>query len=142
MDSVSLSLKVFINLSKILTENSRRFNGGLDGLGFNEFVVLFHLNEVSNKKIRRIDLAEKMGLTASGVTRILIPMEKIGLIKKETTAKDARVSYVAITSSGQRNLTETLNNTKLFFEEIFPSKKLKKIPGLSNLLIELGGTIK
>ena len=142
MNSISLSLKVFINLSKILTENSRRFNGGLDGLGFNEFVVLFHLNEVSNKKIRRIDLAEKMGLTASGVTRILIPMEKIGLIKKETTAKDARVSYVTITSSGQRNLTETLNKTKLFFEEIFPPKKLKRIPDLSNLLVELGGTIK
>ena len=142
MNSISLSLKVFINLSRILTENSRRFNGGLDGLGFNEFVVLFHLNEVSNKKIRRIDLAEKMGLTASGVTRILIPMEKIGLIKKETTAKDARVSYVTITSSGQRNLTETLNKTKLFFEEIFPPKKLKRIPDLSNLLVELGGTIK
>jgi len=142
MDSVSVSLKVFINLSKIMSENSRRFNGGLDGLGFNEFVILFHLNEAPNKKIRRIDLAEKMGLTASGVTRILIPMEKIGLIKKETTAKDARVSYVTITSSGQRNLIETLNKTRLFFEEIFPPKKLKKIPNLSNLLVELGGTIK
>lgn len=142
MKSVNLSLKVFINLSKILTENSRRFNGGLDGLGFNEFVILFHLDQAPDKKIRRIDLAEKMGLTASGVTRILAPMEKIGLIKKETAPRDARVSYVAITSSGQRNLSETLEKTQLFFEEIFPLNKLKEITGLSNLLVELGGSIK
>lgn len=142
MDSAHISLKVFINLSKILTENSRRFNGGLDGLGFNEFVILFHLNQAPNKKIRRIDLAEKMGLTASGVTRILAPMEKIGLIKKETTSRDARVRYVTMTSSGQRNLTETLENTQSFFEKIFPPNKLKEITKLSNLLIELGGSLK
>ena len=115
MQPVSLSLKVFINLSKILTENSRRFNGGLDGLGFNEFVILLHINQSPDKKIRRIDLAEKMGLTASGVTRILAPMEKIGLIKKETAQRDARVSFVAITPAGQRNLNETLEKTQLFF---------------------------
>ena len=142
MQSVSLSLKVFINLFKILTENSRRFNGGLDGLGFNEFVILLHINQSSDKKIRRIDLAEKMGLTASGVTRILAPMEKIGLIKKETTQRDARVSFVAITPAGQRNLTETLEKTQLFFEEIFPPEKLKNIKDLSALLVELGGSIK
>jgi len=142
MQSVSLSLKVFINLSKILTENSRRFNGGLDGLGFNEFVILLHINQSSDKKIRRIDLAEKMGLTASGVTRILAPMEKIGLIKKETAQRDARVSFVAITPAGQRNLTETLEKTQLFFEEIFPPEKLKNIKDLSVLLIKLGGSVK
>lgn len=142
MESVNLSLKTFINLHKILTENSRRFNGGLDGIGFNEFVILFHLNQAPDKKIRRIDLAEKMGLTASGVTRILAPMEKMGLIKKEAALRDARVSYVAITTSGQRNLTETLEKTRLFFEEIFPLDKLKEISGLSNLLVELGGPIK
>ncbi len=142
MNNLSLSLKVFINLSKILTENSRRFNGGLDGLGFNEFVILLHLDQSSDKKMRRIDLAEKMGLTASGVTRLLAPMEKIGLIKKETASRDARVSYVSITASGQRNLTETLEKTQPFFEEIFPSEKIKKVTELSNLLIELGGAIK
>lgn len=142
MQPVSLSLKVFINLSKILTENSRRFNGGLDGLGFNEFVILLHINQSSDKKIRRIDLAEKMGLTASGVTRILAPMEKIGLIKKETAQRDARVSFVAITPAGQRNLTETLEKTQLFFEEIFPPEKLKNIKDLSVLLIKLGGSVK
>jgi DNA-binding MarR family transcriptional regulator len=129
-------------LSRVLTEYSRRFNGGLDGIGFNEFVILFHLNQAEGGKMRRIDLAEKMGLTASGVTRILAPMEKIGLVKREASKGDARVSFVAITASGKRNLKETLVYSEPFFEEIFPSEKLKKIPGLSDLLIELGGVVK
>lgn len=142
MENVSSSLKIFINLSKILTENSRRFNGGLDGLGFNEFVILFHLAQAPDQKLRRIDLADKVGLTASGVTRILAPMEKIGLISKEATARDARVSFVAITASGKRNLSETLEKTQPFFEDIFPPNKIKKITGLEALLIELGGVVK
>lgn len=142
MEPINLSLKVFINISKILTEHSRRFNGGLDGLGFNEFVILYHLNQAPDKKMRRIDLAEKMGLTASGVTRILAPMEKVGMIRKEAAARDARVSFVAITTSGQRNLEETLEKTKPFFEEIFPPEKLARVPELSDVLVELGGSVK
>jgi len=142
MKTISPSLKLFINLSKILTENNRRFNGGLDGLGFNEFTILLHLSQTNGKKMRRIDLAEKIGLTASGVTRMLAPMEKIGLIKREAASRDARVSYVALTSAGQRNLDETLEKAELFSERIFPSAKIEKMQGLSDLLIELGGEMK
>lgn len=139
MENVNPSLKLYITLHKLLTKHSRRFNGGLDGLGFNEFVILFHLDRAPDKKMRRIDLAEKMGLTASGVTRILAPMEKIGLIKRAAASRDARVSFVTITSSGQRNLLETLEKAKLFCEEIFPPTKLKHYAGLTDLLTESNG---
>ena len=52
------------------------------------------LNEASTHSLKRIDLAEQVGLSASGVTRMLLPMEKIGLISKEEGARDARVSLV------------------------------------------------
>jgi DNA-binding MarR family transcriptional regulator len=142
MQPLNPSLELFIGLSKVLTRNSRRFNGGLDGLGFSEFVILIHVDQSPDQKIRRIDLAEKMGLTASGVTRILAPMEKIGLIKRETAPRDARVSFVTITPSGHRNFTETLEKTKSFFEEVFPPAKLKKLVGLTDLLTEANGVIK
>ena len=130
MKTINSSLKLFINLSKIVTENCRRFNGGLDGLGFNEFTILLHLYQAPGKKMRRIDLAEKIGLTASGVTRILAPMEKIGLIKREIAPRDARVSYVSLTSAGQLNLNESLEKAELFAERIFTPEKLKKLAGL------------
>lgn len=136
MNVINPSLKLFINLSRTVTVNSRRFNGGLDGMGFNEFVILFHLSRTKDKKLRRVDLAEKMGLTASGVTRILAPMEKMGLIKREAALRDARVSYVAITSAGQRNLSDSLEKAQEFSEAIFPSSKLKKVPGLIDFFMK------
>ena len=57
--------------------------------------------------MRRVDLAEQVGLTPSGITRLLNPMEKIGLIEKEDNPRDARVSLVALSSAGKRVYQET-----------------------------------
>lgn len=51
--------------------------------------------------MRRIDLASSIGLTASGITRLVSPMEKIGLVQKERNERDARVSLVKITPAGE-----------------------------------------
>ena len=78
---ISAGVKLFLNLAKTQALLNRRFDSGLGGIGFSEFVILLNLSKAENETMRRIDLAEKIGLTASGVTRMLAPMEKIGLIK-------------------------------------------------------------
>jgi DNA-binding MarR family transcriptional regulator len=72
------------------------------GVGLSEYLVLHRLFKSTNQTMRRIDLAEQVGLSPSGITRLLNPMEKIGLIKKEDNPRDARVSLVALSSAGQR----------------------------------------
>ena len=74
--------------------------GSIHGIGFTEYMILFHLNNAHNQTMRRIDLANSIGLTASGVTRIVSPMEKIGVVQKELNQRDARVSLVKITPAG------------------------------------------
>ena len=76
------------------------------GLGVSEFLVLTQLEVAPGQTLRRVDLAQKVGLTASGVTRLLNPMEKIGLVEKSASSRDARVSLVALSSSGKRVLGE------------------------------------
>ena len=142
MKKISPSLKLFINLAKIHTVSSRRFSGGLDGLGFSEFTIAFHLIQADGEKMRRVDLAEKMGLTASGVTRLLAPMEKIGLIKRESSEQDARVSYVTLTTAGKRNFADALVKAELFVQGIFSPARIKKLGALSDLLVEIGGSVK
>jgi DNA-binding MarR family transcriptional regulator len=71
------------------------------GLSVTEYLVLRRLDEAPEKKLRRIDLAQAVGLTPSGVTRLLNPMEKIGLVSKEAGARDARVSLVGIAPAGE-----------------------------------------
>ena len=138
MKTISQSLNFFIKLAKIHAIMSRRFDSRLGGLGFNEFIIMFHLSQVEDEKMRRIDLAEKVGLTASGVTRILLPMEKIGLVKKETNKQDARVSLVSLAPGGKRKLAESLERAEIFMEEIIPGGKEKKLKELSKILTELG----
>ena len=107
-NSTAISRKVDLTLS------------GIHGIGFSEYMVLFHLMNAPNKTQRRIDLATALSRTASGVTRMLLPMEKIGLIEKEVNPRDARVSLVKITSSGE----ELFVNASLTLDE--KSKQLLK----------------
>lgn len=59
--------------------------------------------------LRRIDLAESMGRSASAITKMLNPMEKIGLVGKESNPRDARVSLVKLTNTGQKTYEQASN---------------------------------
>jgi DNA-binding MarR family transcriptional regulator len=139
INKVSPAVKFFLNLGKTQTILNHRFDRGLGGLGFNEFLILFYLDQSSEQKLRRVDLAEKVGLTASGVTRLLLPMEKIGLVKSGPIDSDARVRFVLLSASGQQKLLEALERLELFAEEIVPKTKIKEIDNLSETLLEISG---
>ena len=89
--------------------------------------------------MRRVDIADKIGLTPSGVTRLLLPMEKIHLIKSGPIEEDARVRFVQLASAGKQKLAETLERLEVLAEDIIPNKKTKEIESLSGLLMEIGG---
>ena len=133
------AIKFFINLEKTQSILSHRFDRGLGGLSFSEFLILFYLDQADGQKMRRVDLAEKIGMTASGVTRLLLPMEKIHLIKSGPTEKDARVRFVTISPAGKEKLTEALERLEILAEEIIPTTKTKEIEIFSDLLIEISG---
>ncbi|HYC82923.1 MAG TPA: winged helix-turn-helix domain-containing protein, partial [Candidatus Paceibacterota bacterium] len=86
MSNLSPHLQFFIHLAKAKTVLARRFDNRLsfNGLGFSDFAILCQLQEAEDGKMRRTDLAERVGLTASGITRLLLPLEKIGVVKRET----------------------------------------------------------
>lgn len=131
-----LYLEFLLNLSKAQAIISRRFDSLLGGLGFNEFVILHAIND-SSDKMRRVDLAEKIGLTASGVTRLLLPMEKIGLIKREVDELDGRVSYVIMTAAGKKKLFEAIERVDFYIEENMSKIKPDKISQALSVISEL-----
>ncbi len=74
----------------------------IHGLSFTEYMIMTQLIDAPAKTMRRIELAESVGITASGVTRLLAPMEKIGLVQKEANPRDARVSLVKLSKAGEK----------------------------------------
>ncbi|MFT5693959.1 MAG: DNA-binding MarR family transcriptional regulator [Oceanicoccus sp.] len=95
---------LLLKLNSLHTQILRKVDQqlGVHGISFTEFLVMSHLQSAANETMRRIDLAESIGLSASGVTRLLMPMEKIGLVKKEVNPRDARVSLVKLTKGGKK----------------------------------------
>jgi DNA-binding MarR family transcriptional regulator len=66
-------------------------------LTLNDYEVLLHLSHAPGGRLRRVDLAQEVLLTASGITRLLEGLERCGCVVKETCDSDARVSYAKLT---------------------------------------------
>jgi len=131
-----------MNLAKVQAAISRRFDRlNMHGIGFSDFMILYLLQESIDGKMRRIDLADRIGLTASGITRMLLPMEKIGLVTREANERDARVSYVVLTPAGRQLFEDAKLTAEALANEIIPKEKEKKLNPLTDLLAMLGGNI-
>ncbi len=94
------------------------------------------------KKMKRIDLANALGMTPSGITRQLLPMEKVGYIRRETDAGDARVSSVALGDSVAERLTDAYERLELFLADILHEDEVSEIvntvPAMTRLSKRLG----
>jgi DNA-binding MarR family transcriptional regulator len=138
----SQSLDFCLRLAKAHAALVRRFDGRLGtlhGLSFGDFVLLLHLSRAPAGKLRRIDLAEQLGVTASAVTRALIPLERIGLVTRQRDLRDARVGYAALTKSGQRVLQESMSSAELISEAVVPPTNEPRLRSLTELLVQIGG---
>lgn len=137
MTNIAPAAQLFITLAKSQAMLNRRFNSGLVGLGFSEFVLMFYLGQAEEMKMRRIDLAASVGLTPSGVTRLLAPMEKTGLVKRELNARDARVSLVTLTASGKRQLSESLDELERLADDLLPQGQHAQVKKVTEFLEDI-----
>ena len=138
----SQPLDFCLRLARAYAVLIRRFDNSLGnhhGLSFGDFMLLLQLYRAPGERLRRVDLAERVGLTASGVTRSLLPLEKIGLITRQADTRDARASYAVLTPSGKTMLVNALVSAELVAQDALQSLPAKQIPTLSGLLGQLAG---
>ena len=92
------------------------------GLTINDYEVLLHLSQAEENALRRVDLAERVILTASGITRLLDGLEQQGFVEKAKCDTDARVTYAKLTSAGLRKLRDASKTHLAGIDEIFTSR--------------------
>jgi DNA-binding MarR family transcriptional regulator len=92
------------------------------GLTINDYEVLLHLARADEHQLRRVDLAERLILTASGITRLLDGLERAGYVRKAQCASDARVTYAVITHAGFEKLEEASETHLAGIHELFESR--------------------
>lgn len=76
------------------------------GLTINDYGCLLLLSRVGEQGMRRIDLANELQLSPSGITRLLDRLEDQGLVGKGECKEDARVSYAVLTEAGLAKIEE------------------------------------
>jgi DNA-binding MarR family transcriptional regulator len=85
--------------------------GALHGLGLSDFSALHHIALAPGERLRRVDLAQRLALTPSAVTRLLGPLERRHIVAREVDGHDARATYAVITRAGKtlvKDATETV----------------------------------
>ena len=92
------------------------------GLTLNDYEVLLLLSRAPDRMMRRVDLANSVVLTASGITRLLDGLERAGLVEKARCDTDARVSYAKLTDAGRAKLEEAAATHLAGIDELFVSR--------------------
>ena len=103
------SLNAILHLFQVQVRLEDRFSGalgGVHGLGLKEALLLMHLSQAPLRRLTRVDLAKRLHISASTVTRMAVPMEKLGLVARQPDPRDARLAYVVLTESGQAIVTD------------------------------------
>ena len=76
------------------------------GLTMNDYGTLLLLSRAGEQGMRRIDLANQLQLSPSGITRLLDRLEDQGYVTKGECKEDARVSYAVLTDEGLAKLKD------------------------------------
>ena len=103
------STDTFANLAAAYSTLTRELSASLvaqHGLTINDYGCLLLLSRAGEEGMRRIDLANELRLSPSGITRLLDRLEDQGLVGKGACKEDARVSYAILTDDGLTKLKD------------------------------------
>jgi DNA-binding MarR family transcriptional regulator len=138
--TTSAALDAFVRLVRAHAAVTRLLSAQLQqehGLTINAYEALLQLSR-AEEPMRRVDLANSLLLTASGVTRLLDGLERGGLIARKACPSDARASYTELTVAGRAKLDEASGShvaaVRALLEERFEHDELDQLAALLNRL--------
>ena len=100
---MSTNLRIALDLARaraMVVRDVDHLIGSHHGLGLNDLAVLLELEEAAGQRLRRVDLARRLAVTTSGIARQLGPLERIGVVARESHPTDARLALVVLTPRG------------------------------------------
>jgi DNA-binding MarR family transcriptional regulator len=146
----SIEVRAFVNFLRAHAAITRQLDRELvtdHGLTINDYEVLLHLSRAPDRMLRRVDLARRVVLTPSGITRLLHGLQCAGLVCKESCDSDARVVYAKLTEEGAKRLAAAsamhLESIRELFCERFEPEEvavlaslLERLPGMPGSDVE------
>ncbi|MBT8079719.1 MAG: MarR family winged helix-turn-helix transcriptional regulator [Gammaproteobacteria bacterium] len=114
--------------------------GAIRGVSLAEYRLLRALADAPKAQASRVDLASAVGLTPSGVTRALRPMEKLGVVSTLRSKRDARLAIAALTPAGRELINDVSDVVDDTMRMILERSALvaKRLDEFVDLLDDLG----
>ncbi|HEY4347109.1 MAG TPA: MarR family transcriptional regulator [Gaiellaceae bacterium] len=143
--TISTRLDSWVAFLRSHSAITRQLNAELlaaHGLTLNDYEVMLFLSKAEGRMMRRVDLAQSVILTASGITRLLDGLEQDGFVCKAACETDARVSYAQLTDAGVQKLAEAavthLQGVDDIFTNRFTGEELDALAGMLRRLPQRG----
>jgi DNA-binding MarR family transcriptional regulator len=111
---MTTSLDTLFDLSLARTQLAREVDHPLSahGISLADLSILRELRREPAQKLRRSELAQRLGITPSGIARQVAPLERIGLVARESHDRDARLALVVLTETGAKIVDEALQTAE------------------------------
>jgi DNA-binding MarR family transcriptional regulator len=112
------------------------------GLTLNDYEVLLRLSHAPDRRLKRVELAQSVLLTPSGITRLLDGLEAQGCVEKASCPGDARITYAVLTDSGLEKLQEAASSHLADVDRAFAARfDVDELETLATLLarLDVGG---
>ena len=119
------ALDTMLRLSRTTTRVVRQVDrslGSMHGLGLSDLALLLELQASPDGRVRRVELAERLGVTPSGIARQLGPLERIGVVTRESHPKDARLALAVLTPAGDTLATDAAATARHAAQQVFDDR--------------------
>lgn len=111
-------------------------------LPLGSYEVLLHLQNAPNRQLRMTDLADRVLLSRSGLTRLVDKLVSEGLVTRESCATDLRVNYATLTDAGYDRLKKAapthLRGVRTHMVDLLTPKELEVLATALNRVADAG----
>ena len=107
-------------------------------MSINDYEVLRILAQTESGLLKRVELARRLVLSPSGMTRLLEGLEDAGLVERVACPSDQRVIYTRLTPAGASRFACASREHERFVAELLESHLTEEeLDSLSELLAKI-----
>lgn len=138
LDAPTAAAVALFNVQRVISDAIERDLRAKAGLSLAQYEVLLRLAEAPRGKLRMVDISERLCVSKSGVTQLVDRLEQAGLVEREFTPSDRRLTFARITRRGRDALRRAEPGIGPAVHEHFARHlSERELAGLSGALVKV-----
>jgi DNA-binding MarR family transcriptional regulator len=99
-DEAMQAVQAVLDTQRVLAEAMEKQLRARTGLSLAQYEVLLRLGEAPGGRLRMVDITRQLCVSKSGVTQLVDRLEGAGLVAREFSPADRRLTYARLTRRG------------------------------------------